>query len=99
MDASNLEEKLITLVTLHIGGKLSRGELLKTLRKDILRLNQTRYCRLVGIGRNSLVDIERDQGEPSEFIVSKAFSPFKLKPMMMRSDVIFFRKCLETSFR
>lgn len=94
MDASNLEDKLTTLIASHIRGELTRGELLRTLRKDILRMNQTRYCSLVGIGRNALVDIERDQGEPTESIVSKAFAPFKLKPVMIRPDIEFLKRCL-----
>lgn len=43
MDASDLEDKLTVLIAAQISGELSRGALLKTLRKDILRMNQTHY--------------------------------------------------------
>lgn len=94
MDATDLENKLTMLIASHIKGELSRGALLRTLRKDILQMNQTRYCNLVGIGRNALVDIERDQGEPTETVVMKAFSPFNLQPMMIRPDIAFLKRCL-----
>lgn len=96
MDASDIEQHLYRLLKTHLAGELTRGQLLRTLRKDVLKLNQLKYCKLAGIGRNALVDLERDQGEPTETIVNKAFAPFGLKPVMMRPDLSFVRHCLQS---
>lgn len=95
MDASDIEQHLYRLLNAHVVGDLTRGQLLRTLRKDVLKLNQTTYCKLTGVGRNALVDIERDQGEPSSSTITKAFAPFGLKPIMMRPDWHFLQQCLQ----
>jgi hypothetical protein len=77
-----------------LAGELTRGQLLRTLRKDVLKLNQLKYCKLAGIGRNALFDLERDQGEPTESIVNKAFAPFGLKPVMMLLIKEWRRPCV-----
>ncbi|WP_175439527.1 helix-turn-helix domain-containing protein [Alteromonas lipolytica] len=97
MDASDIEKQLIQLTAEHLRGNLSRGQLLKALRKNVLRMTQIRYCKLTGIGRNALIDIERDQGEPTEAIVNKAFAPFKLQPVMVRPDIEFLRRCIDST--
>ncbi len=95
MDASDIEQHLYRLLNAHVAGDLTRGQLLRTLRKEVLKLNQSTYCKLTGIGRNAFVDLERDQGEPASSTVTKAFSPFGLKPIMLRPDLQFLQQCLQ----
>lgn len=74
----------------HYAGELSRGQLLRALRKNVLNMNQTDYCRLCQIGRNSLNDLELDKGDPKESTLTLAFKPFNLRPGVFKADPDLF---------
>lgn len=84
---SSREQLFYDLLNQYYEAKLTRGELLHTFRKQVIKYSQSEYCKLVGIGRNSLIDIEKDRGEPSETIINKAFRPFNLKVGLVPKDI------------
>jgi hypothetical protein len=86
MDPFKVSEYIELCIAKHYAGTLSRGQLLRTLRKDVLSISQTAYCRLCGIGRNSLNDLEQDKGDLKESTISSAFRPFGLVPGMIKPD-------------
>lgn len=86
-ELSEREQLYYNLLKQFYSGQLTRGKLLHYFRKQVLHYSQTEYCKLVGIGRNSLIDIEKDRGEPSETILNKAFRPFNLKVGLIPHDV------------
>ncbi|WP_237680741.1 helix-turn-helix domain-containing protein [[Erwinia] mediterraneensis] len=55
------------------------GELLRTLRKQVLGFSQERYAALAGISRRTLSDIEQDKESASLNTLNRAFMPLGLK--------------------
>lgn len=55
--------------------ELTEGQALSRLRTDLLKLNQTEYAKLAGIGRKTLSDIENDRGNFSLGTMRKAYRP------------------------
>ncbi|WP_119393678.1 helix-turn-helix transcriptional regulator [Salinibius halmophilus] len=80
MNASERQAMLIELLTQHLLGQATQGELLLKLRKQVLRYNQTQFSELVGISRRALSDLENDKGSPSTALIAKVFKPFGLRP-------------------
>ncbi len=79
LTARERQDLLVQCLTEHMLGKLTQGQLLKYLRKNILRVNQDQYAQLVEISRRTLSDIERDAGSPTQAVIDKVFKPFGLR--------------------
>lgn len=60
-------------------GLISRGQALKTLRIEVLGINQVRYCQIAHISRQTLSDIENDKGNYSVETINQAFKPMGLE--------------------
>lgn len=79
MSGEEREALLINLLLKTLTGERTRGEMLRTLRKDVTGLNQDQYAALVGVSRKTLSDIERDVGSPATQVLNRVFKPFGLK--------------------
>lgn len=79
LTAAQRQALLLQLLSDHLLGKCSQGELLRTLRKDVLGFSQTRYAEFTGVSRRTLSDIEQDRGSPAQAVINKVFKPFGLK--------------------
>lgn len=73
------EDFLRQNLLLNLAGKISEGELLKRLRKTLLGMNQSEFCKLADISRRSLSDIENDRGPSTSATLNAAFSVFGLR--------------------
>lgn len=83
------EELLINLLRAVQHDRMTEGQLLRTLRKDILDMNQDEYAALVKISRRTLSDIERDAGNPSLPVLKRVFRPLGLTiGILPRSDSV-----------
>lgn len=79
LTADERETALMTLLRQFIQGNLTEGQLLRTLRREVLSLSQGDYADLVGISRRTLSDIERDTGNASLATMNRVFRPLGLK--------------------
>jgi len=58
--------------------KITEGQLLAKLRKEILGMNQDDYAGYVKVSRRTLSDIENDTGKQTLPVMNKVFKPFGL---------------------
>ncbi len=58
--------------------EMTAGQVLATLRKNILNMNQESYATLVGLSRKTISDIENDTGKQTLPVLNSAFKPFGL---------------------
>ncbi|TFH86581.1 helix-turn-helix domain-containing protein [Billgrantia azerbaijanica] len=79
LDATEREERLIALTRQLWQGEITEGVLLRTLRREVLRLSQDEYAGLVGVSRRTLSDMERDKGNVSIEVMNRAFRPLGLR--------------------
>lgn len=56
-------------------GRLSQGEVLKALRKELLNMNQSQYAEFVGVSRKTISDIERGVGGQNTQVLNAVFKP------------------------
>lgn len=73
------EQFLLKSLQLLMLGELTQGQLLKRLRKELLRQNQEQFASLVKISRRTLSDIENDRGDMTVDTLNKVFGLFGLK--------------------
>jgi transcriptional regulator with XRE-family HTH domain len=73
------EDYLRENLLLNLTGKISEGTLLKRLRKDLLGMSQSEFCKLAGISRRSLSDIENDRGPSTSMTLNTVFGIFGLR--------------------
>lgn len=73
------ETMLLDLVQEFLEEKLSQGELLMKLRKNVLGFSQERYAALAGISRRTLSDIEQDRENTTLATLNLALKPLGLK--------------------
>ena len=73
------QQLLIDLYTQYLFGKITLGQLLSHLRKNVLGLSQEKYAEMVGISRRTLTDIEQDKGQLTQVVLDKVFKPLGLK--------------------
>lgn len=72
------EAYLMTLLEQLSQRKITEGELLTKLRKEILGMNQDAYAGFVDVSRRTLSDIENDTGKQTLPVINKVFKPFGL---------------------
>ena len=77
--ATEREQFLLASYRNFMLGKLTRGQLLRQLRKSVLRMNQTEFSKLVKVSRRSLTQIESDAIDLSEETLNRVFNVFGLQ--------------------
>lgn len=86
------EDLLIKLLRTVQRDEMTEGQLLRTLRKDILDMNQDEYAALVKVSRRTLSDIERGAGNPSLPVLKRVFRPLGLDiGLLPRSETVLER--------
>ncbi len=60
-------------------GEITQGEALKSMRLEILGINQSQYAKLAKISVKTLSDLENNKGNYSVDTINQAFRPFKLQ--------------------
>ena len=75
------QQLLIDLYTQYLFGKITLGQLLSYLRKNVLGLTQEKYAAMVGISRRTLTDIEQDKGQLTQIVLDKVFKPLGLNTL------------------
>ncbi|WP_163560305.1 helix-turn-helix domain-containing protein [Halomonas sp. NO4] len=79
LEATEREARLVALTRQLWRGEISEGALLRTLRREVLRLSQEDYARLVGVSRRTLSDMERGKGNVSIEVMNRVFRPLGLR--------------------
>ncbi|KHN54753.1 helix-turn-helix transcriptional regulator [Pectobacterium fontis] len=79
LPSSERDALLANLLTELFNERLSLGELLQKLRKDVLGMSQEQYAALVDVSRRTLSDIEKDRGSQSIMLLNRVFRPLGLK--------------------
>ncbi|MFD1006870.1 helix-turn-helix domain-containing protein [Oceanisphaera ostreae] len=88
------EALLISLLMQLFTGEITEGQLLRTLRKDLLNMSQTEYAALVKVSRRTLSDTERDTGSQSLAVLNAIFRPFGLKAGLLPRNPALMKKLL-----
>ena len=60
-------------------GEMTEGQLLRFLRKEVLKMNQEQYGNLAGISRKTLSDLENGKIQANTKVLNQAFKPLGLK--------------------
>ena len=79
----------------HGRAELTDGRLLRSLRRDVLGLSQTRYSELVGISRRTLSDLEGDKGNVTLEVKSRVFRPLGLEVSLLPRKRSLLAQALE----
>ncbi|WP_346350611.1 helix-turn-helix transcriptional regulator [Oceanimonas sp. AH20CE76] len=88
------EALLFSLLDKLFSGDITEGELLRTLRKELLEMSQTDYANMVGVSRRTLSDIERNAGSPTLAVLNAVFRPLGLKAGLVPRSPAMMRKML-----
>lgn len=78
-------------------GTITRGALLKQLRKSILGMNQTEFSELTNVSRRTLTDIESDKDGLNEDSVNAAFAIFGLQLGLVPISLNHTKQLLEVN--
>ena len=89
------QQLLIGLYTQYLFGKITLGQLLSYLRKNVLGLTQEKYAAMVGISRRTLTDIEQDKGQLTQIVLDKVFKPLGLKAGLIPTHEHIVRKIIQ----
>ncbi|WP_445005944.1 helix-turn-helix domain-containing protein [Halomonas mongoliensis] len=89
------EAALVLLLQRYYAGELTDGRLLRSLRRDVLGLSQTRYSELVGISRRTLSDLEGDKGNVTLELKSRVFRPLGLEVSLLPRKRSLLAQALE----
>ena len=73
------EDLLLRSVAGLMRGDLKRGEVLRYLRKHVLKMNQADFAELAKVSRRTLTQIESDSYGLNEDSLNRAFAIFGLK--------------------
>lgn len=90
------QQVLIDLYTQYLWGKISLGQLLSYLRKNVLGLSQEKYAAMVGISRRTLTDIEQDKGQLTQVVLDKVFKPLGLKTGLVPTHMHIVGKIVQS---
>lgn len=90
------EALLLKLLIQVFEHRISEGELLSTLRKQVLGLNQTQYAALVGISRRTLSNVERNAGSQTLTVLNAVFKPLGLRAGLLPGSVSLTEKMVAT---
>ena len=88
------EALLLKLLIQVFEQRISEGELLSTLRKQVLGLNQTQYAALVGISRRTLSNVERNAGFQTLGVLNAVFKPLGLRAGLLPSKASLTEKMI-----
>lgn len=91
------QQLLIDLYTQYLFGKITLGQLLSHLRKNVLGLSQEKYAEMVGISRRTLTDIEQDKGQLTQVVLDKVFKPLGLKAGLVPTHEHIVSKIIKPS--
>ncbi|WP_418655279.1 helix-turn-helix domain-containing protein [Acinetobacter johnsonii] len=91
------QQLLIDLYTQYLFGKITLGQLLNHLRKNVLGLSQEKYAAMVGISRRTLTDIEQDKGQLTQVVLDKVFKPLGLKAGLVPTHEHIVSKIIKPS--
>lgn len=83
LSSAQREALLLEMIEQLFAEKTTPGMVLRTLRRQVLTMNQTEYASLAGISRRTLSDIETGKGSPSLAVLNRAFRPFGLTVGLM----------------
>ena len=89
------QQLLIGLYTQYLFGKITLGQLLSYLRKNVLGLTQEKYAAMVGISRRTLTDIEQDKGQLTQVVLDKVFKPLGLKAGLVPTNEHIVHKVIQ----
>ena len=94
------QEQLQQVLYLHLMGQLSQGQLLKQLRRNVLKMNQKAFADWVEVSVRTISSIERDAAPPSQQIINKVFNKLGLKagliPVNSQAAKMLFSDRLDT---
>ena len=91
------QQLLIDLYTQYLFGKITLGQLLNHLRKNVLGLSQEKHAAMVGISRRTLTDIEQDKGQLTQVVLDKVFKPLGLKAGLVPTHEHIVSKIIKPS--
>jgi len=94
MSPQEREAVLLALLFQLLQQKITEGELLSTLRKKVLGLNQTDYATLAGISRRTLSDIERNAGSQTLTVLNAVFKPLGLRAGLLPKNPSLMEKMI-----
>jgi len=77
--AEQREDFLLHAVHLLIQGDINRGDVVKFLRKHLLKMNQSEFSALTKVSRRTLTEIENNTNGLNEDSLNRVFSVFGLK--------------------
>jgi DNA-binding XRE family transcriptional regulator len=92
--ASERQALLFKLLKQQMLHEIHQGEVLRTIRKEVLHMSQTEYASLVGVSRRTLSDIERGANSPAQDIINKIFRPLGLQAGLVPANPTLANKFL-----
>lgn len=90
------QQLLIDLYTQYLFGKITSGQLLSYLRKNVLKMSQENYASMVGISRRTLTDIEQDKSQLTQVVLNKVFKPLGLKTGLIPTHEHIIHKIIQS---
>ena len=94
------QKQLQQVLFQHLMGEVSQGQLLKQLRRDVLKMNQKAFAEWVGVSVRTISSLERNAAPPSRQIINKVFNKLDLKagliPVNAQVAKMPFRDSLDT---
>lgn len=85
MDIEQRKQLLDEICQLQASGKLTFGQAVRRLRKEVTGLQQERFARMCKISLRSLRQLEQDEGNPTLATLNAVFSPFGMRIGLLRN--------------
>lgn len=82
-ESLSAEQVLANLLNQLYNGELTEGELLREVRKEVLRLSQTEYAKLTGVSRRTISAFEQNKVSLSLTAYRLLFKPMGLQPGLL----------------
>lgn len=83
MDMDKRLELLQQLLVQRYRGEIHDGQMLRFLRKKLLKMNQTKYASLTGVSRRTLSAIENNTATPTMQVMAQIYRPLGMKVMLV----------------